>query len=726
MPPSRRRLLFELFVLSGFCGLLYQIVWMRLGFASFGITTPVVSVVISVFMLGLALGSWASGRIIGFLTRTTKLSAIYFYALAEILVGAGAFLVPYLFQTSESLLAQMGEADSIAYLSFSAAAIALSLLPWCVGMGATFPLVMAYVREHRDFDEKSFSHLYLANVLGASLGALLTVSVLVELLGFRHTLWVGGTLNFFIAAAGLVLGWKSRRDPLPQTVVGAEPAAADPGGAASWMRTLLFTTGLASLAMEVAWTRSFGPVLGTQVYAFAALLVVYLVGTWIGSWWYRRHLARSQTMSSGQLLAIVAITALLPVVVNDPRLVQGHGIRLALALASIFPMCTALGYLTPRLIDDCARGHPRVAGRAYALNVLGCILGPLLASYVLLPLLGASLSLVVLALPLLGFALKLRREIPTPQRWGLAAAGAALLSCSLFVNVSYENPCAWGVADCEIRRDYAATVVAFGTGRNKVLLVNGIGMTGLTPITKYMAHLPLAFHQGRPESALVICFGMGTTYRSLLSHDLRTTAVELIPSVRDAFPFFFADASTIMRHPKGRIVIDDGRRFLKRTRERYDIIVVDPPPPIEAAGSSLLYSREFHEAVRLHLKPGGVFQTWFPAGEDIVVRAIAKSLTEVFPHVRVYISVEGRGLHFLASMEPLEEMTVDKMLRRLPMPAQLDLSEWSKDGLRADIGKVLEQELPITDLLPPRPSILITDDQPYNEYFLLRRTFKRH
>lgn len=725
MPSSRRRLLFELFVLSGFCGLLYQVVWMRLGFASFGITTPVVSVVISVFMLGLALGSWASGRIVGFLTRTTKLSAIYFYAIAELLIGTGAFLVPYLLQTGESLLAQMGEADSIAYLSFSAAAIALSLFPWCIGMGATFPLVMAYVREHRGSDQKSFSHLYLANVLGASLGALLTASVLVELLGFRHTLWIGGALNVLVAAAGLVLGLQSRRGHSPGPAASGEPAPADPTGIAPWVRTMLFTTGLASLAMEVVWTRSFGPLLGTQVYAFAALLVVYLVGTWTGSYWYRRSLARSRTMSSGQLLAIVAIASLLPVVVNDPRLIEEHGARVALALASIFPLCTALGYLTPRLIDDCSRGHPRIAGRAYALNVLGCIVGPLLASYVFLPLLGASLSLVVLTLPLLGFAFKFRRDIPAPRRWGLAAAAAALLSCALFVNVSYENPCAWGARNCEIRRDYAATVVAFGAGMKKFLLVNGIGMTGLTPITKYMAHLPLAFHQGRAESALVICFGMGTTYRSLLSHDLRTTAVELVPSVRDAFPFFFADASTIMRHPKGRVVIDDGRRFLKRTRERYDIIVVDPPPPIEAAGSSLLYSREFHEAVRLHLKPGGVFQTWFPSGEVIIARAIAKSLTEVFPHLRVYVSVEGRGLHFLASMEPLEDMTVDKMLLRLPMRAQRDLSEWSRDGLRADIGKVLAQELPIARVLPDRPSILITDDRPYNEYFLLRRTFER-
>ena len=62
MSPSRRPLLFLLFFVSGFCGLLYQVVWTRLAFASFGIIMPVLSVVISLFMLGLSLGAWLGGR----------------------------------------------------------------------------------------------------------------------------------------------------------------------------------------------------------------------------------------------------------------------------------------------------------------------------------------------------------------------------------------------------------------------------------------------------------------------------------------------------------------------------------------------------------------------------------------------------------------------------------------------------------------------------------------
>jgi len=299
--------------------------------------------------------------------------------------------------------------------------------------------------------------------------------------------------------------------------------------------------------------------------------------------------------------------------------------------------------------------------------------------------------------------------------------GTAFLLTAAGINVSYENPCVSSLETCQIRRDYAATVVSRGEGRERGLLVNGIGITALTPITKFMAHLPLAVRETRPMSALVICFGMGTTYRSLLSWDVQTTAVELVPSVRDAFPYYHADANALLKHEKGRVVIDDGRRFLNRTTETYDVIVIDPPPPVEAAGSSLLYSKEFHEAVRRHLKPGGVFQSWFPGGEEKIEQAITRSLAEVFPYLRAYRSVEGTGVHYLASMMPFEALTTEKMVGRLPTSGQKDLVEWTNKDLRSDVAAVLGNEIPLGKLLGPDPSVSVTDDRPYNEYFLLRR-----
>src|SRR5262249_38713079 len=150
----------------------------------------------------------------------------------------------------------------------------------------------------------------------------------------------------------------------------------------------------------------------------------------------------------------------------------------------------------------------------------------------------------------------------------------------------------------------------------------------------FMVHLPLAFHEGQPGSALIVCFGMGTSYRSALSWGIPTTAVELVPSVKDAFGFYHADANRVVADPNGHIVVDDGRRFLKRSREKFDVIVVDPPPPPGAAGSSLLYSEEFYRLAKEHLNPRGILQAWFPGADDITVQAVLRSIAESFPHVR--------------------------------------------------------------------------------------------
>ena len=718
---DRIRLLFEFFFISGFCGLLYQVVWLRLAFASFGVITPVISVVISVFMLGLALGSAAAGRLVAGLARATRLSAIHFYAASELVIGAGAFVVPRLFGVGTAMLAHAGATDSFSYLSLSAVAIALAILPFAFAMGATYPLVMAYVREESDAETHSFSRLYLANVLGASMGALLTATVFVELLGFHRTLAVAGTMNLLVAIGAALLGQRSRKRGAVQQAPAPSPARDAPGPRVAWARTILFTTGFAALAMEVVWTRNFAPALGTQVYAFASLLVAYLVATWIGSYAYRKDLASGRALSIGGLLALAVIAALLPVVLNDPRAVPDGAARAVLALASVMPFCAVLGYLTPRLIDDYARGNPSMAGGAYAINAAGCILGPLVSSYALLPAVGARISLVALCLPLLLLAVAYARELPRRARWAGAGVAGGLLAFAAAGSVSYENPCSWTARNCEVRRDYTATVVSLGSGMQRRLLVNGVGITELTPITKFMGHLPAALHSGRPASALVICFGMGTTFRSLLSWGLDTTAVELVPSVRDAFPFYFDDAAAVMRNPRGRVVIDDGRRFLERTRRKFDIVVVDPPPPVEAAASSLLYSREFNEAVKHRLNPGGVFQTWFPVGEERIARAIARSLSESFPYVRVYRSVEGWGLHFTASMQPIPELDADALLARMPAAARKDLAEWSSGDLRSEVASVLGSELPISRLVTPDAPDTITDDRPFNEYFLVRR-----
>ena len=729
-----RRILFALFFISGFCGLLYQTVWLRLAFATFGIITPVLSVVISVFMLGLSLGSWAGGKWIGTLTQKTKSSAILYYGLAELFIAIGSITVPWLFEASGRWLLGVGESDSARYLLYSAIALSLSILPWCICMGVTFPFMMAYIKERTTTQSKSFSFLYLANVIGAMTGVLITALVLIELLGFRHTLWVAGVSNFLIAVVSFGLGISVREKDVVEELPTDEPKRSEPTEVVSerLLLWLLFTTGFSSMAMEVVWTRAFATVLSTQVYAFAALLFVYLLATWVGSLLYRKNIVSGQVQKLSSLVVFITVSAFLPLLINDPRLTPRvvwtfGNLQAFPALMSIFPFCAFLGYLTPKLIDDYAAGAPDRAGTAYAVNVVGCILGPLVSGYLLLSWIGVQGTLIILAVPFLLFLGWSFQFLNQSWRMYTSTVIGICLVCSLFVVQTYENPFQSDPdMPQQVKRDHLATVLSAGEGLSRKLFMNGVGITSLTPITKFMAHLPMAFHPGKPESVLTICFGMGTTHRSMLSWGGKATTVELSPAVRDSFGFFFTDAPAVLSNPKGNVIIDDGRRFLNRTNEHYDVITIDPPPPAAAAGSSLLYSEEFYQSLKKHLKPNGIVQQWYFGGEPMTINAVARSLANTFPYVRAFPSIEnGVGCHFIASMSPIPTMTASELLAKLPGNAKKDLIEWFQPEItdkqvEATFNFMLKNEIPITKLVDPNPEVRITDDRPFNEYYFLR------
>jgi predicted membrane-bound spermidine synthase len=701
----------------------YQVVWVRMAYTSFGVTTPVLSVVISVFMLGLSVGSWLGGRSIARLTKLTGKTSLIFYGATEALIGLGAFLVPLLFSAGESFLLSAGEMNSSRYLLMSALVVGGSLVPWCVLMGFTFPFMMSFVRETGQGSPTSFSRLYMANVLGAVCGTVISAVAMIELFGFYRTLMIAALLNFLVAGGSVLV---SRRAPAGEKkAAAAEPETAAENTPTGWtagtgfVYLMLFFTGFASMSMEVVWIRGFTRVLQTRTYSFAGLLAVYLLATWLGSAVYRRHLARGQVLATELLLGGLAVFALLPVVLNDPRVLVG----IPTVLGSIVPFCATLGYLTPFLIDRHSAGRPDRAGSAYAINVFGCILGPLAAAYLLLPGLGIRKSLIVLSIPFLLFFLAAAGRAVWRKGWVPATAVVVLLLLlrAGLVNATYDEVYAL-TPGAVVRTDHTATVISIGKGPEKRLLVNGVAMTSLGPPTKVMAHLPLILTGNQPESGLAICLGMGTTYRSLLSWNIDTTAVELVPSVKDAMGYYFDDAEEVASGPRGRIFIDDGRRFLRRTTQRFDVITIDPPPPVETAGSSLLYSEEFYDLVKSRLKEGGILQQWFPFGERKILQAVARSLSNKFPHVKVYKSVQGWGHHFVASMSPIETPTVGATLARLPASAQADLLEWTPSVNVVDvIRRILSTELPLADLLVDDPAVVVTDDRPFNEYYILRR-----
>ena len=723
------RWFFGFFFVSGFCSILYELVWLRTAMAQFSVTTALVSIVLSAFMIGLGFGSWGAGRYIR-RRGLAGVSGLRLYALVELLIGVSALAVTRELALGRVLLERLDSGDPLslsAYYILAGLWIGLTLIPWCACMGATFPFAMAAIRERCSGEsERSFSYLYLANVLGAVTGAVVPL-LLIEERGFRGTLHVGAALNVSLAAFAFLLSM--RPSPVPTPTVGRpEPAPAAKPAVSRWPFVVLFGTGFTSMAAEVVWIRLFTPALGTMVYAFATILGLYLGATYLGSRFYRRS-KRGEQGVSGFLFALLAFSVLLPLLICDPRL----PIIYALRVASILPFSFLVGWITPMVLDGVAHGDPDRAGRGYAINIAGCVLGPLASSFLLLPWLGERYTLLACALPwmVLSFRTPLTVASPAAKPPVLARWKPALASVLSLVLVAATNDYETRYSPRQVRRDSTATVTAIvGANREgKDLLVNGIGMTGLTPITKMMAHLPLAFLQHQPQNVLVICFGMGTTHRSMLSWGISSTAVELVPSVVAVFPYFHANAEQLLRSPLSRIVINDGRFYLERSPAQYDVIALDPPPPVEAAASSLLYSREFYTIARQHLRQGGILQQWFPAGSNdpAMIASAAKALKESFPHVRVFRSIQGWGYHFLASDSALPDFSAATLASHLPPAAITDLLEWGPAANAQDqFAAVLNQELSLDALIAQDPGVpVLQDDRPINEYYLLRRLGNR-
>jgi len=710
---------FFFFFVSGFCSVLYELIWLRLSMAQFGVTTALTSMVLSVFMAGLGLGSWLAGGALRRYGKRLGIPPLRLYALLELLIGISAFVVPlelvWGHRILEHLTATVAMSSGMFYL-VSGLWLAATMIPWCACMGATIPVAMYAIRcDTRYPMTRSFSFLYVANVLGAVGGSFLPLLV-IELYGFGGTARVGAVLNAIIAVVALAVSWTTSRQARPVAEIARDLAPE----CSRRVLVFLFATGLATMATELIWIRLFTPYIGPVVYSFGMILVAYLLATTIGAriyrWWSQTH-----SVESPLTWISLAFFGVLPLLTADSRM-PIH--LVARVFVGVMPFAGMMGFLTPMLVDRWSSGDPDRAGRAYAVNVVGCIVGPLLAGFILLPLVGEQLAMLLLVLP--WFAMAWPRKGSHAFSPLVRASAFAIVLGSLavfFLSHGYEIQ----FPERRVLRDSTATVIAKGVGAERRLLVNGMGMAKLTPITKMMTHLTLASLDHVPKRVLVVCFGMGTSFRSAESWGVSSTVVELVPSVPKLVTFYHADGDKVLSWPLGHVVIDDGRRFLERSPEPFDAIIIDPPPPVQTAGSSLLYSQDFYEVAKTRLVPGGILQQWLPDGDDATQTAVAKALKDSFPYIRVFRGMEGWGWHFLASERPIPVRTAAELVAAMPSGAVRDMMEWGPAATPVDqVGLLLAHELPLQPMIALSPATpALQDDRPINEYFLLRTPFDK-
>ena len=430
---GRDRVFFAFFLVSGACSLVYEVIWLRLAMAAFGVTTPLVSIVLSVFMAGLALGSWGGGRLARSRGPGAGVRALSLYALAELLIGSSGLLVARELQWGRRALESLGggaEWGSSGHYLASGFFVALALLPFCTAMGATFPLAIGALRGGRAGAAGGpFSYLYLANVVGAAAGTIVSALFLIELLGFRNTLLVAAGHERGPRPGGLL--------PQPSSRIhGRAGPPPDPRRRGRPRARLRGRDGGPGRSDSLAPVHDRLPVdgdggrLGPPVHAVPRDRRLCLRGDPRGL--PRRHVPRlgvvppagpggRQEAAGGAVparaLFLAALLCLLPLVLADPRLAPSSHFALGIAriAAALGPFCFAVGYLTPMLVDRWSGDDPAKAGSVYALNVLGCILGPLAASFVLLPALSERWSLAVLSVPLTAFGVALRGRAPSAE-----------------------------------------------------------------------------------------------------------------------------------------------------------------------------------------------------------------------------------------------------------------------------------------------------------------------
>jgi spermidine synthase len=774
--PSLRGVVLALFVASGAAGLIYQVVWSRELVLVFGNTTQAVATIVTAFMAGLGFGSLLGGRL-----ADTSLRPLRLYGLVELAVAAMAALLPFAFSglaelyrgVWPSLVERPGQLAGVRFALALAAVAPATFL-----MGMTLPLLTRYLVRNLDEAGARLGELYAANTVGAMAGTLLGGFVLIELLGLHLTSYLAVALN---VAAGLGALLLSRRYE-----TGSAPTAARrerrvrpevPRDFRPRRRAVLaatFVSGFVSLALEVLWTRMLAEGTGSSIYIFTTILAIFLLGIALGSFLYRRF-SRPEGERLGTLglcLAGVGVLAQATVVLGSGMV--GHVPFVVRTVVVLLPATILMGYAFPlagRLATPSAEAAGGSVGLLYAANTGGSILGSFGAAFVLAGTLGTNGSILLLgALNLLAGAALFaadpvgraragagsrgagqtpeadRGQVPAdagPPRTSMGrgrvvAAGMAGLAVLGLVASSLDLPVTRTKTQNELLRtglpvthaeDELATVdTVGGPAKGRRLLVGGVGMTSLTVDTKLMGYLSKAL---RPDASdfLVIAFGMGGTYRSGLQLGMRTDAVELSPTVPSRMPVFFPDADDYLNHPKGRVIVSDGRNYVRLSRETYDLVAVDPAPPIESAGSVVLYTREFLTEGKARLRPGGVFMLWIPYALPIDdFKEHVRTFAGVFGHVRLVLSPGRHGVFMFGSDAPLE-FTEPNIRQVLGTPAALrDLndvpdhpptdadgwvevirrSQWlADDQLRSFIG--------------PGPEI--TDDRPRSEYFLWRRAF---
>jgi spermidine synthase len=698
---TRLPILLVLLIGSGCAALIYEIVWFQLLQLVVGSSAVSLAVLLGTYMGGMCLGSVLLPRYV-----SARLHPLRVFAIVEGGIGVCGLLVLSILPLLNRLYAAVGGSGSSGSLMLAVVA-AICLIPPTLLMGASLPAIARYV-ESSPRGVSWLGYFYGGNIAGAVFGCLFAGFYLLRIYDMSTATYVAVAINAVVAGLSYGLSVRTPYEPAP-LVDSPAPEASPAAMARSPVYIAIGLSGLTALGAEVVWTRLLAVMLGATVYTFSIILGVFLAGLGLGSG-VASHLAREikrprVALGVCQILlaAAIAWTAYtladaLPNWPINPLLARSavfnFEVDIMRCMWAILPAACLWGASFPFALAGVATrsgDSGTLVGRVYAANTVGGIVGALGFSIILIPWIGtqnsqrllitlATVSALVIFAPI---ARSLRKS-------GVAAIVASVVTITWMI--ASISPVPW-LAVAYGRRmmlqSNPGRALYVGEGRNYSVVISELSdgdryfhvagkveaSTALYDmrLQRLLGDMPALFHRD-PKSVLVVGFGAGVTAGSFVVQPTveKITICELEPLVPPAAAEYFKNENyNVKNDPRVRIRYDDARRFILTSKENFDIVTSDPIHPW-VKGMSSIYSKQYFELVKKHLRPGGIVTQWVPLYESdlATVKSELATFFDVFPNATVWsndINGEGYDVVLLGTVEPLH-LDVDELEARWSSP----------------------------------------------------------
>ncbi len=690
--PRLLPLLVLLFAASGCSGLIYETVWYQHLQLAIGATAVSLGFLLATFMGGLCLGSLWLPRL-----PLAGRHPLRIYGAIELGIAATAILVHFCLPLVTRVYIA-GAAHGMPGQLLRGVVCAVCLLPPTTLMGASLPAIVRWIRSSRE-NVSWWGLLYGGNTAGAVFGCLLSGFWLLRVYNMATATFVAAGLNLLVAAVSFRMAARTAAGtayPQPRT----HPI--------DWpVYVAIAVSGATALGAEVLWTRLLGMLLGLTVYAFAIILAVFLTGLAIGSGigsvvlravsprsalgWCQILLAPAIAWTAWIISSSLPYWPINPLLTINPwHIFQLDIVRCAWAILPPTLLWGASFPLAAAAVAGPGEDPGKVMGGIYAANTMGAIAGALGVSLVLIPSAGTLATGRILLLTAVAGGL----VVLLPVLRSASKSAAALLTASVAIAlwlasamppipgglIAYGRRMAMNTGQYEVLytvegRNSSVAITKWGDSTE--IDVNGHVEATTQPydmkLQRMVGHLPAMLHP-HPKSVLGIGFGAGVSAGTFTRYPTieSITICEIEPVIPPTSTRFFGRWNyEVYRNPRTHVIFDDARHYLMTTTSKFDIIASDPLD-VFAKGTASLYSREYFEAVKRHLNPGGIFTLYVPLYEsdEVTVRSELATFFDAFPNATIWANtVNGHGydMVFMGHLDQ-PKIDVDQVQQRLESP----------------------------------------------------------